>query len=114
MSFVYGATDLRALCRTMGVIVSFGGVSTYSDNGEPIKGLFDRPMQLQLMDQGAGGAQTTHPELRLPYNAFNVMPKARDSVAVIDPVTLVSTTYVVMAPTTEEDGAFLCYELKGP
>jgi hypothetical protein len=101
-----GERDLRAFCRPpMGVPVTFADVSTYND-GEPVRGLFDRSMQFKLQGEGIGGAQVALPELRLPFNAFDPMPDAGDS------ITVDGTGYTVYPPTAEDDGAFLCYELK--
>jgi hypothetical protein len=101
----FGSADLRAIFADTGVPVSFNGVSTYPD-GSPVKGLFDTPMSIKLMDQGIGGVEATLPELRLPYIAFNPMPVSRQTVLVD------GTSYRVSAPTAEDDGAVLCYELK--
>ncbi|HSU19910.1 MAG TPA: hypothetical protein VLI45_09235 [Acidobacteriaceae bacterium] len=100
---VFGARDLRALCST-GPRVSFRAVSTYPD-GMPIHGLFDRPIQMKLMDSGIGGIESAKPELRLPFNTFNPMPEDGDTVVVE------GTGYTVSTPTAEDDGAFLVYEL---
>ena len=89
----------------MGVPVSFSGVSTYPD-GQPVYGLFDRPVTMKLEYQGTGGVETAIPELRLPFNAFATMPKRRDI------VTVDGVAYTVNQPTQEDDGAILCYELK--
>ena len=107
---VFGARDLRAICRTMGVPVAFGAVSTYRD-GEPVRGLFDRPVQLKLMEGGVGGAEAPLPELRLPFNAFSPMPESGDTLALTDPNTGAVTVYTVDQPTAEDDGALLCYGL---
>ena len=101
----FGASDLRAFCRPMGVPVSFGGVSTYPDDGSPIQGLFDRPIGSKLAEDGIGGVESAVPELRLPYNAFSPMPQSGDT------VTVDGTTYTVDQPTAEDDGAILCYAL---
>lgn len=101
-----GERDLRAFCRPpMGVPVTFAGVSTYPD-GEPVFGLFDRSQQFQLAEAGIGGAQVALPELRLPFNAFDPMPD------VLDVVTVEGTEYSVNPSTAEDDGAFVCYQLK--
>ena len=101
-----GAADLRAFCRPPGgVPVVFNGTSTYPD-GQLVCGIFDRPVQMKLMGEGIGGAEVALPELRLPFNAFDPMPSARDT------VTVDGVDYTVYPPTTEDDGAFLCYELK--
>ena len=101
---VYGAGDLRALCST-GVPVSFRGVALYPDTGQPIRGLFDRPVSMKLSDSGTGGVETAAPELRLPFNTFSPMPQNGDEVLVD------GTAYTVNQPTAEDDGAFLVYEL---
>jgi hypothetical protein len=101
-----GARDLRAFCRPpQGVPVVFNGTSTYTD-GDRVYGIFDRPVQIKLMGEGIGGGEVAAPELRLPFNAFNPMPTSRDT------LTVNGTDYTVYPPTTEDDGAFLCYELK--
>jgi hypothetical protein len=102
---VFGQRDLRAFFRPMGVPVAFGGVSTYPDDGSPVMGLLDTPLQIKLQDVGIGGAQVELPELRLPFNAFSPMPASRDT------VTVDGTDYTVSAPTAEDDGAILCYQL---
>lgn len=107
---VYRLRDLRAICRPMGVPVSFNGLSAYPD-GEPVKGLLDSPVQLKLADGGIGGVTTQIPELRLPCNAFNPMPDRNDMIQITDPETGTSTAYTVNSPTAEDDGALLCYEL---
>lgn len=89
----------------MGVPVSFEGVSTYPD-GEPVRGLFERPMQLRLMEAGIGGAQVALPTVTLPFNAFARMPAANDTLYVD------GVAYTVCPPTAEDDGALLCYELQ--
>jgi hypothetical protein len=104
MPGIFGVRDLRAFCRPMGVPVSFGGVTTYPD-GEEIRGLFDRPQQIKLMDEGIGGMEIALPELRLPYNAFNPMPQA-NAVITVD-----GTVYTVSPATAEDDGGFFCYQL---
>ena len=103
------ALQLRAFCRPpMGVPVSFGGVSTYADDGSPICGLFDRPQSMGLQEQGAGGVVAPASELRLPYNAFDPMPDDGDT------VTVAGYDYLCGAPTAEDDGGFLCYALEQP
>ncbi len=106
----FGAGDLRALCRAMGVLVSFEAVSSYPD-GEPVKGILDTPQQIKLAEGGIGGVEAVVPELRLPFNAFAPMPASGDTVTVTDPQTRIATAYTVNQPTAEDDGAFLCYEL---
>lgn len=106
-ALVFGVRDLRAMCRPpMGVPVTFNGVSAYPDDGTPICGLYDRSIQLKLMDMGIGGMESALPELRLPFNAFSPMPTAGASVLVA------GIPYTVNQPTAEDDGAFLCYSLK--
>lgn len=102
---MFGARHLRALCRDTGVPVEFAGVSTYSDTGEQVKGLLDQPMDIKLQGEGIGGAQIDHPELRLPFNAFQPMPTGGDV------LTVDGTSYLVYPPTAEDDGSFLCYQL---
>lgn len=89
----------------MGSRVSFRGVSTYGD-GVPVLGLFDRPVAMKLMESGIAGVESATPELRLPFNAFGTMPQDGDEVQVD------GTVYTVSQPTTEDDGAILCYELQ--
>jgi hypothetical protein len=103
---VFAQRDLRTLCRDTGVPVSFGSVSTYPDDGQPVMGIFDRPVGMKLAAEGIGGVENAAPELRLPFNAFSAMPQAGDA------VTVDGVSYTVYQPTTEDDGAFLCYELK--
>lgn len=106
-----GARDLRAFCRPpMGVPVAFAGVSTYPD-GQQVCGLFDRPIQIREAYQDGGGIQSAGSELRLPFDAFSPMPQSGDQVLVTD--NGLTTTYEVDAPTAEDDGAFLVYELHG-
>ena len=106
-----GARDLRAFCRPPnGVAVAFAGVSTYPDDGTPVCGLFDRTVTDDLSFGGGAGVTASHPELRLPYNAFAPMPGDNDSITVIDDG--VSTPYLTGAPTAEDDGAFLAYQLR--
>jgi len=90
----------------MGVPVTFQGVSRYADDGTPICGLLDTPMAVALQDGGVGGVDMESLELRLPFNAFRPMPAARDA------ITVDGTDYTVYPPTAEDDGAFLCYQLK--
>lgn len=104
-SFVFNARDLRAICRQMGVAVGFAGVSTYADDGTPVMGIFDRPVQMKLMEAGIGGVESALPELRLPFNAFTTMPQSGDEIAVG------GVSFTVDQPTAEDDGAFLCYPL---
>lgn len=101
--FVFGARDLRALCST-GARVTFQSISKYED-GSPIRGLFDRAVQMKLEDSGIAGIESATPELRLPFNAFNPMPKSGDTLLVE------GVAYTVNQPTAEDDGAFLVYEL---
>lgn len=100
---VFQARSLRALFST-GVPVSFRGVGTYGD-GVPVRGLFDRAIQMKLEEGGIGGVETASPELRLPFNAFTPMPQDGDEVLVD------GTTYSVTQPTAEDDGAILVYDL---
>jgi len=103
----FGDRDLRAFCRTVGsVAVAFNSVSTYSDDGTPVMGLLDQPMQIKLAGEGGAGVAAELPELRLPYNAFSPMPTAGAA------ITVGGVGYTVTAPTAEDDGAFLCYCLK--
>ena len=90
----------------MGVPVSFAGVSRYSDDGQPILGLFDRPIAMQGAELGYSGVDMPRPEVRLPYNAFNPMPASGDALEVD------GTEYTVASVSTEDDGAFTCYGLK--
>lgn len=88
----------------MGVPVTFQGVSTYPD-GQPVCGLFDRPVEMKLMDAGSAGVETAAPTLDLPFNAFRTMPGSGDA------VTVEGVVYTVNQPTAVNDGAFLRYEL---
>lgn len=101
----FGAPDLRAFC-SMGDPVVFNGQSSYADTGAAIKGIFDRPMQTKLADQGFGGTDVYLPELRLPFNAFNPMPTNRDL------ITVAGVDYTIADTDAEDDGAFLVYYLK--
>lgn len=105
MPLVFGASDLRAFCR-QGSTVSFNGVSTYADDGSPIKGNFDRPTMIKLMESNFTGASVSLPTICLPFNAFSPMPRANDLILVD------GEPYAVETPTAEDDGAFLCYELQ--
>jgi hypothetical protein len=104
---VFQPADLRAFCR-QGVPVSFKGVSTYADDGSPICGLFDRPVDFKLQTGGVEGVETALPELRLPCNAFSPMPQDGDQISVA------GATYVCNQPQQEDDGAFFCYALTLP
>lgn len=101
----FGARDLRAFC-SMGDPVVFNGQSLYADTGAPIKGLFDRPMQTKLADQGFGGTDVFMPELRLPFNTFNPMPTNRDHILVG------GVNYTIADTDAEDDGAIVVYYLK--
>ena len=89
----------------MGARVSFAGVGAYAD-GTPIRGLFDRTGAFGLMQSGVGGTEVAHPELRVPFNAFDPMPKRGQT------ITIDGTDFKCEAPLPEDDGAFLCYQLK--
>lgn len=102
---MFGDVDLRVFFRDFGVPVTFGGVSLYAD-GEPIKGNFDRAVQIKLADEGFGGVETAMPELRLPYNAFSPMPTETDV------ITVNGTQFTVSEVTAEGDGAVVCLYLK--
>lgn len=105
-----GVRDLRAFCREpMGVPVAFAGASTYTDDGSPVCGLFDRAISDQFGYQGTAGVQSAEPQLRLPLNAFPVMPTSGDVLTVNDGG--VVTPYAVSGPTAQSDGAFLVYDL---
>jgi hypothetical protein len=95
---MYGDADLPTFFADFGVPVNFQGVAS--------KGNFDRPVDVKLSEQGFGGAIIATPAVRLPYNAFRPMPKSRDL------VTVDGTDYTVSEPTSEADGAVVCYELK--
>ena len=101
---IYGAQDLRAFFRT-GPRVSFTGKSTYPD-GQPIQGLFDRPMQNKLADQGGGGIDIGLPEIRLPFNAFNPMPRSKET------ITVDGKSYTIADVGAEDEGAIVVYGLK--
>ncbi len=107
-----GSRNLRAFCRPpMGVPVTFAGVSTYSD-GDAVCGLFDRPGSVSLAEHGTAGIVGDSPELRLPFNAFEVMPGDGDILTVTDEG--VATDYTVSAPDSEDDGGFFVYKLYAP
>ena len=107
-----GARELRAFCRPpAGVPVSFAGVSRYTDDNSLICGLLDQAMQIKLGDHGLGGVSASLPELRLPFDAYDPMPASGDVVTITTPETGATTDYQVDAPTAEDDGAFLCYQL---
>ena len=93
----------------MGVPVSFADVSTYADDGSPICGLFDRPQRIELGERGSAGMQAPAPQLSLPCNAFDPMPDSGDTITVTEQG--VDTDYTVNAPTSDDDGGFLIYEL---
>lgn len=100
------ARDLRAFCRPpLGVPVSFGGVTNYTDDGSQICGNFDRPVQYDL-GGGGGGAENAKPELRLPFNAFDPMPANGDHIEVD------GVEYKTSHPREEDDGGFFVYELR--
>ena len=88
----------------MGVPVVFAGVSTYPD-GDTVCGLFDKPSNIGFGDRGTAGIESQRPELRLPFNAFDPMPRAKDI------VTVDGTDYRCNQPTDEDDGGFVVYPL---
>lgn len=100
-----GERNLRAFCRPpQGVPVVFAGVATYPD-GDAVCGLFNQPSSIDMMDRGTAGVESAHPELQLPFNAFDPMPHVKDIVNVG------GTDYRVGKSTTEDDGAFVIYPL---
>jgi hypothetical protein len=101
---VYGLNDLRIFFGT-GVPVAFQGKTLYPD-GVQILGLFDRPLEMKLADQGFGGVDVGMPEVRLPCNAFNPMPRNKDA------ITVDGVNYTIADSHAEDDGATLCYGLK--
>ena len=100
----FGCQDLRAFFRT-GPCVTFNGVGTYRD-AQPVQGLLDRPIGAKLGEQGFGGVDMAMPELRLPFDAFNPMPRVKEVIA--DG----GCEYKVVSITAEDDGAVVCLELK--
>jgi hypothetical protein len=96
---VFGDADLSVFFADFGVPVFFGSQG-------PVKGIFDRPMQIKLADDGFGGTETGMPEVRLPYNAFSPMPTEGDV------ITVDGTQYSVSEKTREGDGAVVCHSLK--
>lgn len=95
----FGDADLGVFFADMGVAVTFGGST--------VQGLFDKPTQIKLSDQGFGGVETGFPAVRLPYNAFSPMPINGQS------ITVDGTVYTVAEVTAESDGKIVCLELKG-
>ena len=99
-----GDQDLRAFFRT-GVSVTFNGVGTYRD-GQPVQGLFDKPVGPKLAEQGYGGVDVVSPKICLPHNAFNPMPRVKEVIVVE------GCEYKVTSISAEEDGKAVCLELK--
>lgn len=95
---MFGDADLPTFFADFGVPVIF--------NGKTAMGNFDRPEQVKLADQGFGGVETAFPAVRLPYNAFAVMPVTGNT------VTFDGCDYTVAERTTEADGGVICLELK--
>ena len=95
---MFGDADLPTFFADFGVAVIFQGVTRL--------GNFDRPVDVKLAEMGFGGAIVATPAVRMPYNAFAVMPKSGDAVNVD------GTDYTVSEPQAEADGAVVCYELK--
>jgi hypothetical protein len=95
---MFGDVDLPVFFADFGVLVTFGS--------NTVKGIFNRPVQIKLADQGFGGVETSFPSVELPYNAFDPMPDSRDAINVN------GTDYTVSAPTAVSDGAVICYDLK--
>lgn len=95
---MFGDADLPVFFADFGVPVIFGSTT--------VLGIFNRPVQIKLADQGFGGVETSFPSVELPYNAFNPMPDSGDAVNVD------GTDYTVSAPTAVSDGGVICYDLK--
>lgn len=94
----FGDDDLAVFAADFGVPVQFNGVT--------VNGIFDRPYKTALADEGFGGINTGRPMIRLPYNAFPVMPGPGDTLQ-ID-----ATTYTVADEESDSDGAFVWLPLK--
>lgn len=94
----FGDSDLPAFFGDFGVDVTFNGVT--------VLGLMDNPVAVKLADRGFGGFETQMPALRLPYNAFTVMPVETDQ------ITVDGVLYSVSERTAEGDGKIVCYALK--
>ncbi len=82
-----------------GIPVSFG-------TQKPSSGLFDVAGSLLLETMGFGGIESNLPTLRLPYNAFAVMPQQGD------PLTVNGKAYVVSDRRQDGDGKVWIYMLK--
>ena len=105
-----GERELRVFCRPpMGVPVSFAGVSTYSDDGSAICGLFDRPQSIELGERGSAGMQAAAPTISLPIDAFDPMPNSGDTLTVTERG--VATDYTTGVPTASDDGGLQIYDL---
>ena len=70
----FGDSDLPAFFGDFGVDVAFNGVT--------VLGLMDNPVAIKMADRGFGGFETQMPALRLPYNAFTVMPVETDQMTI--------------------------------
>ena len=80
-------------------------MSTYSDDGTPICGLFSRPSSIGFGESGTAGIEQTDTTVTLPYNAFETMPQSGD------PITVDGKLYTCNQPYGEEDGMMLVYAL---
>lgn len=89
----FGDADLAIFAADFGVAVVFGGATA--------RGIFDRPQSLSLADEGYGGINTTAPVVRIPKNAFAVMPKTTDAIMVD------GTGYTVDSIESDSDGGFV-------
>jgi hypothetical protein len=97
---MFRPNDLTAFFGAFGVTVQVGTATA--------KGIFDKPSQTRLADHGFGGIDADLPSLRLPSNAFALMPSVMDTL-IVD-----GRTYTVADRHTDGDGAIFTYSLKGP
>ena len=95
----FGDADLPVFFADFGVPCFF--------NGQSAQGIFDRPLEDKVAEQGWGGITTALPKVRIPYNGFSpAMPRSNDTIVVN------GTDYTIVDRTTEEDGAVIGYSLK--
>jgi hypothetical protein len=102
---MFGDADLPAFFADMGVPVAFGGTTTYQD-GAPIKGMLSQYADVFSHAGGPGGFDTEQLILTIPWNAFNPMPKPKDT------ITVDGVDYIVKAPTKNQDTSLSNYYLK--
>lgn len=95
---MFGAADLPAIFADWGDTVIFDGVSA--------AGAMDEPMDIVIADQGFGGIESSMPSVRVPFNAFDPMPEADDS------ITVNGVVYTVGKVTAIGDGAIVSIQLK--